>query len=235
MRKKITLLLACLLIISGAYSQGNKNKDENFVYLFDGTLIHEKKVELKFELPSSQIIMAGTQKFNDSQVKFYQGSQGYFANIKEFNLLKISFFAKRISAGKINLFEFTQSSVGSRAGSTFKKIHYFNSEFEDIKKVTYANLKSALSDNEESMRLLNEYKKLNTAGTVLKISGGVITAGFALMFINKTIKNKNNPEPKSTKPEFMGIIGGCLISGVGVMLEFPKAKKLRQACDAYNK
>lgn len=244
MRKILVPL--CMLISYCVYGQISMNS-EGFVYLFSGEKVNASSVEYREHFMGGGYFVVGKERFSADLIKFYQDERGFFANTKRLNFSKKSIFSKRIMNGKVNLYErvkfHTTPSYKDANGfynpgtSSVTIKSYYNKGFDDLKKANYKNLSIDLTDNSESIRYLNKYKKIRNAQTVLSIVGGVLVAGgLSTLYLKTKDVNYNDPNhknPNITPNMLVAVIGGGFI-GASYYLSFPKRDKLKKAIDAYN-
>ncbi|MGB0862447.1 MAG: hypothetical protein ACPG19_06205 [Saprospiraceae bacterium] len=220
-------------------------KNTFFVYLIGGKIIEGEQVTFRDPLLKRPYINVDDLEIRAKEVQFYQDEFGFHANVSSllgpFNL-KTS-FAPRIKAGKINLYELIRINhnpssydgttgawiPGSRTESTY---HFYNKGFGNLKKATYSNLKTDLSNNPLALAELNKYKQK------LLVTGGLYTgAGLLAIFSVISFINANNmPIPsKGISNTTVGLgIGTAVLSLAGYFTNKSKHKHLRNSITVYN-
>ncbi|MGE0088533.1 MAG: hypothetical protein AB7S50_03555 [Bacteroidales bacterium] len=203
------------------------------MYLYSGKLITAETINRE-----SPYFTADSLRIHENEVKFIKFTKGRFANLKQLYNRKNSFFVPRVISGKINLYGrmiTVQTSNGGWENNKFRAARsqtisfmFYNKGYEDIKPLKYKNLLVDMADNNESLKILNEYK------TNRRIELGVY-AFSAAIFIPSTIgffdKNKMNDD--------ISIVGICcsviiayvnqIVFGNGIKFE-----KLKKAIETYN-
>jgi hypothetical protein len=157
-------------------SDATKNLNEPFVYLKNGTLISADKVTYNLKPLSKDFIIADDKRYEIKNVKFYQDSNGFYANSKKY---QVGNFLKRQTAGNANIYSFTgsgQSTTYSQGGMsttspTSKVTFFYNTEFNDLKKLKYSNLKVDFINHPDAMLHVNKFKKTRTIKRSLLIGG----------------------------------------------------------------
>jgi hypothetical protein len=224
---------------SPKFLNNNTHWPNDYIYTFDGKVFPGRLVEFKEKTFSSDLRLDKVPQ-SLGNVAFFNNKDGFYANIKKQNSDGKGKFVRRISYGKINLYEdeydvyMMTNSYGG--GYSTKRIHnYYNTGFEPIKKAKYKILKSVVTDNEKSVIELNKFKRNRTERTVLNILSGVCVAwGLKSIITVSSSKEYENGEK--------GIGGGLAICGLGVAsswisysLYLNKPKIFRQAIKEYNK
>lgn len=227
---RILLLTILLLIIVSASGFAQYR---NFVELRDSTIIRGK-VELSDKLfKKKRLIVNDTTEILMSNVRAYQTTDGYFLRM---NQGYGDDFAKRIEEGNIDLYTRVQTHMapsympGPNGTSTFvgggfsqTNVEYFSKNGEKLQKANARNLKTALFDNPESMRLLKKRDNL-TVVQVLGIIGG------ATLAIGSVVAQKDKEDINLSG----FVIGGVIMSGSSWIPSFQKKELTRDAIEVYN-
>ena len=228
---RILLLTTLLLIIVSASGFAQYR---NFVELRDSTIIRGK-VELSQKMfKKTRLIVNDTTEIPLYKVRAYQISDGYFLRM---NQGYGDDFAKRIEEGNIDLYTRVQTHMstpsympGPMGTSTFvgggfsqTNVEYFSKNGEKLQKANARNLKKALFDNPESMRLLQKRDNL-TVVQVLGIIGG------ATLAIGSVVAQKDKEDINLSG----FVIGGMIMSGSSWIPHFQKKELTQEAIEVYN-
>lgn len=209
-----------------------------FIYTYTDEIINGKNISFNKPFLEPSFFLVDSKKYPSDMVKFYKNGSGFYANIKDIKTSGSSKFSKRISNGKINLFEYITSIYypgdNYSSGMVISNINnYYNRGFGELNKANYHNLNIELSDNPESLEYLNKYKFVSNAQTILYITGGVtFIAGFIALF-NETTYIEPNDQIVIASMVTIGIGSGCI--GIGYAISDKKRKHLRNAIETYNK
>lgn len=183
----------------------------------------------------------------------------FFANTRKQTLISNAEFAERIVEGKINLFQevsyqpylndYNYRSRYRPQGTVDIRM-YYNKGFEDLKKVSYQNLKTDMANNQESMYFLKNYRKsINTCTALYVRAGASIVASLITFLVTGRNGQKFTgsagfpgqnfaPEPFKS-PNYTGsyvlmglgtglAIGGYVVNAAG-------SRHLENAVNAYNR
>jgi len=244
-KRNVILLLMVLFLNAGIYGQ-TYDKHKDFIYTISNQLIYADKVEYVDPFLASSYIMLDSIKYKLNSIKFYNNSDGFFANIS----LKGGFssrFAERIEKGRINLYENWVSSPGHMAPTGFNggmmmmgggrsKIQYYNKEWGDLKKASYKNLIVDLADNEESMLFLKKYKIKRTTANIFYIVGGAIALTSIYNLYQGTKQYSTHPYTDKQRKRTESIIFvGLGTVMVGSIITFGSGNNIKKAIEAYNR
>jgi hypothetical protein len=225
---KIIWSVLCLLLTFGVI-KGQVDESRKFIYLLNDSVVYGKYVDLHNPIFGSSYISIDDVKVKSKRIKFFNGSEGFYANISSADNLNKPLFAERIKKGDINLYEYYRETYNASTGSfggggsiSYSK-YYFNKGFGDVKKANYENLVGYMSDNELSRRYLTKSKKLKNTQAAM-FGGGLLVALISL----SSISNSSN----ETIP--------MITTGLGVVCFYaafylPISDNIEKAIDAYNK
>ncbi|RPH31717.1 MAG: hypothetical protein EHM93_12275 [Bacteroidales bacterium] len=244
MRGSILLGLALLQIMIFGQSV---MAQENFIYLFDGTQVKSRIVDIRDPFTKKSYFIADSGRYSAELVKFYSNENGFFANTRRLNFSGSSIFISRVIVGKVNLYErvklhatpgnFGTNGVYSPGATGVTIKNYYNIGFGDLRKATYKNLAMDLGDNPESMKNLAKYHNYTRVQTVMSIIGGALIASGIISYYIKT-KDVNYDDPNHKDPDVKPSIGfivagaGCI--GVSYYISFPKRDRLKRVVENYN-
>lgn len=233
---RILILSTFMAATLACQAQITIDKLDHKLILFSGEVVNG--IELKYEAPTlkqAQFIMDGTSFISD-EVKFFQNSHGFFANLAKVHGANAERYALRIRKGRMSLYEEIEMEVyggdeiktGDEATmqdpmlASGKMYDYYNIDDLPVRKASYENLKIDLKDNEESMKHIKRFRNYKWLQMgLLGIGSGVVAydvirqSGGAVKF---------NP--------FMAF--GIVVGGSSYFLETPKQDELWFAADAYN-
>lgn len=240
------ILMACYAL--NARSQTDESR--NFIYLNSDSVIHADRIRLRPDFGGSLVLRADSRRVPLEQVKFFNNEDGFFANTRKTNLFAGNSFSERIVKGKINLYqEVTYDPVPyeldyhrfrDRAPSAISTRMFYNKDFSDVKKVSYASLKMDMADNPKSLDFLESYRKGKQVGTIMYVAAGAAILAGLVNFANTGSKEMNRASFESTGSN--GYVGSLLLMGLGGGLAlggyFKQAsanREIEKAIDAYNR
>lgn len=178
----------------GLSARAQISPSENFIYLFNDSVIHARSIRLRPDFNNSLQIRADSRRIPVEQVKFFNNQDGFYANTKRITFGGFSEFAERIVEGRINLYQqVTYDPFLYDYGYRFREIRqqpvdirmFYNKGYNDLKKVSYANLKGDMADRRESMELLETYRKSVNRSTLLYTAAGAsVLAGLISFVVN---------------------------------------------------
>ena len=218
--------------------------DLEYVFLFSNQVIKGNSVLFEKEQNGKYSIKVETLIFEPKTVKFFQNNQGFYANVSTTAVSNV--FAKRIKTGNINLYEYGfegqtyyvdhRTGEGRKRTYKVKEQYFYNTGFENIKKVTYNNLKLELGADQEVMNALNRYKKKQKIGNLNIALGSLMVTTSLISSINKAKKSfgvagENNNYIIEGALLFAG---GGLIS-IGYKKNLNKKEELIEAIDIFNR
>lgn len=241
--------MACYGLSAGAQVRPS----ESFIYLFSDSVIHANRITLRPDPLNSLQLRADSRRIPLHQVKFINNEDGFFANTRKQTFVGDTQFAERIIEGKINLFQeisYTPYQYDYGYRSSYRKhdavnIHmYYNKGYEDLKKVSYKNLKADMSNNLQSLEFLKQYKKsLNTRNRLYAGAGLSFLASVLAITLN-TKKSKQSDSftyafGPSKEPNYTAglvLLGlGAGLAGGGYAVHLSGTRHLESAIDAYNR
>jgi hypothetical protein len=187
MKHLFLFIFLCVSVISfaqpteGLTPNSESLIDVNYVYLNTRSIIKAEYVLYESKIFKKDYFLVDGERYELGQVKFYQNEDVFFASVNQgFQ----TGFAKKTAAGEINLFELkvqTQSAptmgangmmTGGYGGT--KIIDYYNKGFGDLKKATYENLRTDLSDKPEAQLYLDKYNKMRKTQNILYATSGAL-------------------------------------------------------------
>ena len=246
MNKFFLVVLACY----GLNAHAQVQEPGNFIYLYSDSVIHAKTIRIRPDIYNSLQIRADSKRIPVDKVKFFQTQDGFFANTKKLNHYAMSAFTERIIEGRINLYQQVSYDPflvddgfrfrNRRPNSVVDSRMFYNKGYEDIRKVSYANLMRDMSDRPESMQLLAGYRKSMNTTKVLYISAGAsVLAGliYAVVVGSNTDRmlGTNGVKEASFAPSF-ALLGASAGLALGGYFAGESGKRhLEAAVDAYNK
>lgn len=252
MKKLLIIVMACYGLNARAQVDGSKN----FIYLFSDSLIYANKIRLHPDFYGKWQVRADSRRIPNDRIKFFNNEDGFFANTRLMNPLRVSSFSERIIEGRINLYQQTDYGPagygrGHRYGRNYSQSvdqrMFYNKGFGDLKKVTYNNLQEDMSDHPESMDLLNAYRKSTNTSKILYAAAGVSAVAGLVSFIAKGkssgIKSADpfqyGSKPSIDRPNFgasfllLGFGAGFAIGGFTVQVS--GYRNLENAVETYNR
>lgn len=233
---RILILSAVLFGALNASAQLTIDKLDHRLILYSGEVING--LELKYESPKlkqAQFYMDGSA-YSSDEVKFFQNSHGFFANLSKVHGENSERYALRIRKGRMSLYEEINMDIYGgdelktgedgtmqdpmlASGSMYE---YYNIDEKPVREAKYSNLCVDLKDNEESMKHLQRYRRYKW------LQMGLLGLGSGVVFYDVLRQSggavKFNP--------FMAF--GIVIGGSSYFMETPKEDELWFAADAYN-
>jgi len=250
MKKIIIIALACY----GLSAQAQVRESENFVYLFSDSVVYANRITIRPNFSNSLVLRADAKRIPMTKVKFFNNEHGFFANTGGTFFGGDIQFAERVAEGKINFYRHTGYEV-SDFGRPFHSIRrereavdmrmYYNRGYENLKKVSYENLKQEMADNSTSMVYLKKYRSnQRTAKTMFVAAGASILTGFILFvatgnkeFEHTGIGYGNVHDTKfpnyTASYVLMGLGTGLAVGGYGTYIS--GMRRLDNAVDSYNR
>ncbi|MFM9986584.1 MAG: hypothetical protein ACKVOK_15190 [Flavobacteriales bacterium] len=233
---RILILSTALFGSLSITAQLTIDKLDHRLILFSGEVVNG--IELKYEAPTlkqAQFFMDGSAYTSD-EVKFFQNSHGFFANLSKVHGENAERYALRIRKGRMSLYEEIEMDIyggnelktGEDATmqdpmlASGKMYEYYNIDEKPVREATYGNLRIDLQDNEESMKHLKKYRRYKWLQMGLLGLGSGVVAYDVIRQSGGAVKF--NP--------FMAF--GIVIGGSSYFMETPKEDELWFAADAYN-
>jgi len=233
---RYSILLAFLILTSFAQAQ------EYYVKLKGGTEIQAKSVEHKTPAFSSEYILVDKEKkYNIDSVAAYSNKYGEF--IKARTKYKRGFYKKELQ-GRINTYSSEVTTYnpgmmgpnGAMTPSTFSsnKIEYYTKQGSSFKDINYSNLLIDLSDNLESIRKLQEVRKINRINTFLYLGAAATFIGGIIHTSGKAKDNESLPPSQRDVSLSPLLFAGPVIAVIPLMTKSTKQRKLNEAIKIYN-
>lgn len=210
----------------------------DFLYLYSGDIVYGNYISYNKPFLAQKYFLIDDSKFKSNKVKFVKQGIDIYANTSNFSPFKGTTFAKRISTGRINLYQREVIYRCTNCGYSSKRIYnYFNIGFNELKKANYKNLYPQMYDNIECLVQLNRYRTKTILQNSLYIGGFSLIVGSAISIISKVNRYDSNEE--STKinetPNIVMIFAGAGIVFIGYGISLSRPGHLKQAFDIYNR
>ncbi len=245
MKQLLIMVMACYALTSSAQMRQN----DDFLYLFNDSVVYADRVTLRPSIYGSLQIRADSRQVPINQVKFINNRDGFFANTAKMSLIQTTSFSERVIEGKVNLFQAIPDEVFIRdrwnrheyvRGTTPTLRMYYNKGNGDLKKVRYHTLMEDLSDNKESIDLLNGYRKNINTSKILYVSAGVSIVAGMVAFLTAGSNQKPafggdfGKSPNFTSSYILiGLSPGLALGGY--LNQLSGQRKLERAIDSYNR
>ena len=168
---KYVLFFCILFIASCSVPKFSKVPAEHpFLTIKKGKTINAEYVERLTSKSNGTRLMADDNLYLPKTVSFYSDGINTFANIKDTQ------FAKKVVAGKINLYTANLNSYGRPASS--KPLFYYlqKGKADDLLPFSYSTIHASIPEHNQGMRYLKRYKTLNYISTLMSVVGLAITA-----------------------------------------------------------
>lgn len=244
MKHLFLFILFCVPFVSAAQSTWELTPNSesligvNYVYLNTRSIVKAEYVIYESKIFKKDYFLVDGERYELGQVKFYQNEDGFFGQVSDgFQ----SGFAERRQIGEINLFELrvqTHSAPMMTANGTMtggyggtKIIDYYNKGFGELRRATYDNLKTDLSDKPEAQLYLNKYNKTRMIQNGFYVGCGAFLVGSLVAFYNEAESNPQNFDTSSTFV-FAGL--GIASGFTAFIIGLEKKNKLKEAVAAYN-
>lgn len=230
------------------------HESQNFLYLNSDSVIYAQRIKFRPDFSGFWQLRVDSKRIPPQQVKFFNNENGFFANTRRVTFGRTAEFAERIVEGKINIFqeipydEFLYDRpyrYGSRTEPVVNLRMYYNKGFGNLKKVNYRNLKTDMSDNAESMDMLEGYRKsMNTSKILYTAAGASVVAGIVSFFANNKDSQKlsHNGFGQNMNVKGPNITGTLLFWGLaaglgvgGFVVQTSGSRHLERAVDVYNR
>ena len=231
MNKIVFLSLILIFSSTQLYAQSG-----DYIELRDGTIV-EGEVKISERLfRSSRIIINDTTYYPLNEVMAYKQDGEYYRRIG-LNFNTGNQFAMRTEKGNIDLYERMEYSYSNNwvpgpngtmmfmgGGFNGNNVQYFAKDSGPVLKANARNLKTALSDNPQSMSYLKKRDGL-TAVQVIGIIGGIAIAGASI-----------SAQADKENPDFTGaFLGVGVVTGSAWIPFFAKQDLVRKAIEEYNR
>lgn len=238
--------MACYGLSAAAQVQESKN----FIYLFSDSIIYAEKVRMRYDAFNYPVVRADARKFSTDQVKFFNNSNGFFANTRKLDILGRSGFAERVEEGKLNLFREVnydpydydeeydwryRRGYAYYRGTSMSSDMYFNKGYGNLKRLNYKNLKESMTDAPECMDMLAAYRKKTTTRNILfGAAGASFIAGAIAGFI--AVDHSRIGSKDSGFNTAIALVGSSFgFAFGGVMVHLSASRQLRSTVDTYNR
>ena len=228
--KKALLTLISLAIIFNVLAQSTQ---KFYLELNSGEKIYSNKTP---SLKKKYFYLDNDQKYLNTEIKSYLGSDGYFQRIMNKNQTKADWYRLE-QEGKINIlskqyitdYSYYDATTYLYSVPYSTKAYYFQDTPFTAQEINYKNLVNRLSANPLSIKLLNEGKRLsNTKTTILVLGAAAFVAG---CLMGKTEKfNDGNTNFTPSPVAFIGATA-CFVP---LFMKSPK-NKYRQAIEVFNR
>ncbi|EDM34915.1 hypothetical protein PBAL39_00245 [Pedobacter sp. BAL39] len=259
MKKLLIIAMACYGLSATAQLQESKN----FLYLYSDSVIYADRIRMRMDLSDRLQVRADSRRVPLGQVKFINNQDGFFANTRKLGSSRYDGLAEKVIEGRMNLFQdisfgelyrdqfWPEAEFRRRSGyrSTYSSAQsitgtmYYNKGYGDLKKVKYINLKNDMSDDKESLDLLEGYRKSMRTTKVLYVAAGVsLLASTVAFFVDVNKVNEPTGPFGFREPRGGNMTGAFALMGVGagfafggVLKHLSTARKLEAAIDHYNR
>ncbi|WP_214226118.1 hypothetical protein [Pedobacter sp. B4-66] len=254
MKKLLMVVLACY----GLTSRAQEHESRNFLRLYSDSVIYADRVRLRPNFSGTWQLQADSKRVRPELVKFFSNEDGFFANSGRLSFGRGTEFSERIVEGKINVYQeipYDQFMYGreyryrGRREPAVNLRMYYNKELDNLKKVSYSNLKNDMADNTQSMDFLQGYRRsMNTSKIMYAAAGASLVAGIFSFIVKGTSQkakferegfggqgfdmNAKGPNFTSTLV-FLGLGLGFVAGGYSIQLS--GSRHLENAVDAYNR
>ncbi|WP_407429402.1 hypothetical protein [Arcticibacter sp.] len=250
MKVLLTIIAAYAVGSSFAYAQPDESRE--FIYLYSDSIIYAKRIDLERNYTGSVYLWADAKRIHPEQVKFFNNNRGFFANVKDLDVIGRTHFSERIRQGKINLFEaetVNWDAYDDRRGyhrpAVVESKNYYNKGYGSLRKANYVNLSIDLADNPRSMAFLKKYRSTQRTQVAMYVAAGLSFLSGVAMTISKGGEEpwgpNNHADFPSGNSSFSRLVPGLALTGVGLGLATggyfigpSRTKQLKQAVDAYN-
>ncbi len=249
MKKLLIIVMACYGLNARAQVDGSRD----FVYLFSDSIVYAKKVRLNPDLSGGWQVRADSRRILNDRIKFFNNDDGFFANTRQMNPLRISSFSERIIEGRINLYQQTEYEplgYGRRhryVRNTPQNVDhrmFYNKNYTDLKRVNYQNLRQDMADHPESIDLLNRYRRSVNTKKAMYTAAALSIVGSFISILTEAGKNDiigggMGVHPTIRKSNFNPSIilfslgAGLGLGGYGV--DVSGQRKLEDVVEAYNR
>jgi len=240
------IVMACYAL--NARSQTDESR--NFIYLNSDSVIHADRIRLRPDFGGSLVLRADSRRVPLEQVKFFNNEDGFFANTRKTNLFAGNSFSERIVKGKINLYqevaydpvpyEFDYYRFRDRGPRAISTRLFYNKGFSEVKKVSYASLKTDLAENPKSLDFLESYRKGKQGGTIMYVAAGAAILAGLVNFVSTGSKEMSRASFESTRSN--GYVGSAILMGVGgglalggYLMQASANRDIERAIDTYNR
>ena len=228
--KKALLTLISLAIIFNVLAQSTQ---KFYLELNSGEKIYSNKTP---SLKKKYFYLDNDQKYLNTEIKSYLGSDGYFQRIMNKNQTKADWYRLE-QEGKINIlskqyitdYSYYDATTYLYSVPYSTKAYYFQDTPFTAQEINYKNLVNRLSANPLSIKLLNEGKRLsNTKTTILVLGAATFIAG---CFLSKTKKLDNGTTDITPSPVALVGATACFVP---LFMKSPK-NKYRKAIEIFNR
>lgn len=265
--KKVLLLLLLLFVFKVSAQETleevvkKKNENRNFIQLKSGEIFYfDSYIEKTNPFLGYSKLKVLDQEFRLADVDYYKTGTQFFANTDRI-VGACTDIAERIDIGKINIYRSFQTVYNAGApmmgtgggmmmtyggGTSTKEVFYYTKGTSPLKSMNYNNLTEDLVENQESMILLQTYKKAENRKVLWYVIGGAAFLGGAFTGFEKTgeMDTRYNFETGQTetvegsriKPVNFGFaVAGMITITVNYLVHRKDGDYLKKAVYAFNK
>jgi hypothetical protein len=237
-----------------------KNENRNFIQLKSGEIFYfDSYIEKTNPFLGSSKLKVLDQEFKLADVDYYKTGTQFFANTDRV-IGACTDVAERIDVGKINIYRSFQTVYNAGApmmgaggmmmsyggGASTKEVFYYTKGTSPLKSMNYNNLAEDLVENQESMILLQTYKKAENRKVLWYVIGGAAFLGGAITGFEKTGETNTGynfetgrtetvDEVKIKPLNFSIAVAGMITIAVNYLTHRKNGNYLKQAVYSYNK
>ena len=233
-----------VLLLSLSSNLLSQNKDY-FLYLYNDSLIETNILLYKWKFMGIDYFETDSLKVPVGEVMFMKNEDGISANKKHLKLLNTSDFIRCKDYGKLIVFEnidisttgvgFNSATGGYSSGATTKRVKtYYSKGYSPIRKVKYKYLVEDLVGNNQSMEILNSYKKISIPSNIIRDIGRLAMLGGLVVYNAESIGINNMSDSKYSDMGMNMVLSGIIIYCGGYIIKAFNDKKLIRAIDVYN-
>lgn len=243
MKPILTLIAAYAICSRMAYAQPDESRE--FIYLYSDSVIYAGHIDLERNYSGSLYLWADSKRIHPEQVKFFQNNRGFFANVKDLNLMGETSFSERIRQGRINLYEAKtvrwdeyDSPQAYHPGQpvVIDRRNYYNVGFGSLKRANYVNLSIDLADNPKSMAFLSRYRSAKRTQMAMYVTAGASLLAGVVSFLSAGSGDLHASRSglSSIGPGLALLGAGTGLAAGGYLMGPSATKHLKYAVDAYN-
>lgn len=214
---KYFFVVISLLVINPIYCQSH------FIELNGGEKIHVTSLELiqeKYEKPYLKSDKGDI--YTIDQISSFQNDDGYF--ILNTLTKNRNDFAKRVLNGRIAIYKYDLTANYIQTGQNNSRDYFAYQKYDSpLKQMIYENLIVDLSNNPESMRVLNKIKRAKNISPFYYVFGGVCILTSGVLF--------NTNQSDLTTPLFLTGVGFFSIPWI---INAKRQKRMQDAIKIYN-
>lgn len=243
MKKLIIIAMACY----GLNTRAQSGESKNFIYLYSDSIIQARNITLRPDAFGSWQLRADSRRVPPQQVKFFSNKDGFFANTRRLSFAGVTAFSERVIEGRINLYQQTSYEPGMyndyhhprhQHYSTRQPVDirmYYNKGFNDLRKVSYHNLKQDMADHQESMDLLAGYRRSINTGKMMYTAAGVAIVAGLVYFLVGSERSSISASERNFAAGFALLGAGAGFALGGYVVSAKANRHLEDAIEAYNR